>query len=119
MSKITSQCCVGPVIPGSSDLRLSTPIGANLVRAGRAVSRLRGDLAVDLQFRHIVDDAEQLPLGVDLGFSAQRESTQAALLGVTEHRLDQAHALGVDRAAFGAVDLLAHGPAVREKGVKS
>ena len=75
--------------------------------------RLRGDLAVDLQFRHVVDDAEELPLGVDLGFPAQRESAQAALLGMPEHRLDQAHAMGVDRAALGAVDLLAHGAAVR------
>ena len=82
-------------------------------RVFRAIARLRGQLAVDLQFRHVVDDAEQLPLGVDLGLTAQRESPQAALLGVTEHGLDQAHALGVDRATFVAVDFLAHGAAVR------
>ena len=56
-------------------------------RVFRADLRLRGHLAVDLQFRHVVDNAEQLPLGVDLGLSAQRESSQAALLDVTEHQV--------------------------------
>lgn len=82
-------------------------------RVFRALARLRGHLAVDLQFRHVVDNAEQLPLGVDLGLSAQRESPQAALLDVTEHRFNQSHALGVDRAAFVTVYFLAHGATVR------
>ena len=74
---------------------------------------LRGQLAVELQFRHVVDDAEQLPLCVDLGLATQRESAQAALLDMAKHRLDKAHAVSVHRAAFGAVDLLAHRAAVR------
>jgi hypothetical protein len=60
-----------------------------------------------------VDDAEQLPLRVDLGLAPQRESAKTALLGVTEHRLDEAHAMGINRTALVAVDLLAHGAAVR------
>jgi hypothetical protein len=86
-------CCVRPVL--------------------RAFPRLRGHLAVELQFGHVVDNAEQLPLRVDLGVATQRESAQAALLDVPEHRFDQAHAMGVDRTAFGTVDFFAHGAAVR------
>ena len=70
-------------------------------------------VAIALQLRDVVDNAKQLPLRVDLGLAAQRESSQAALLRMAEHRLDQTHALGIDRAAFVAVDFLAHGAAVR------
>lgn len=56
---------------------------------------------------------EAADLRVHLGFSTQRESSQAALLCVSEHRFDHAHALGMDRAAFDAVDFSTHRTAVR------
>ena len=84
-----------------------------MTRVSRVLARLRGHLAIELQFGHGVDDAIQLPLRVDLGLTTQRESAQAALLDVAEHRLDQPHAMGVGRAALATVDFLAHGAAVR------
>lgn len=83
-----------------------------MTRVSRTFFGLRGQFAVDLQFGHIVDDAIQLPLRVDLGLTTQSEAAQAALLDVAEHRLDQAHAVGIDRTAFGAVDFPAHGAAM-------
>lgn len=40
----------------------------------RAGLRLGSHLAVNLQFGHVVDDAVQLPLRVDLGLDAQCEA---------------------------------------------
>src|SRR5574337_361425 len=79
----------------------------------RAFFGLGGQLAVQLQFGDVVDDAIQLPLRVDLGLAAQREAAQATLLDMAEYRLNQTHAMGVDRATVGAVDLLAHRAAMR------
>jgi hypothetical protein len=82
-------------------------------RIWRAFGRLCGHLSVKLQLTHVVDDADQLPLRVDLGLTTQRKSTQATLLDVPKHRLDQSHAVGVDRTTFRAVDFFSHGAAVR------
>jgi hypothetical protein len=86
-------CCVMPVL--------------------RAFPCLLGHLAVWLKIGPVVENAEQLPLRVDLGLATQRKSAQAALLDVPEHRLDPAHAVGVDRTAFETVDFFVQGAAVR------
>ena len=60
-----------------------------------AFTRLRGHLSVELQFRHVVGNAEQLPSRIDLGLATQRETAQAALPDVAEYRLDQTHEVGI------------------------
>jgi hypothetical protein len=49
----------------------------------------------------VVHQGEQLPLGIDLSFAAQREASHALVLEIGEHRFDDGDALVVGEAPDG------------------
>lgn len=65
-----------------------------------------------------MDEAEELPLGVDFGAAAQGEATEAlVVMKIAEDRRDSGEALPITLATFGAVDMFFHAVGVRRGAV--
>ena len=62
-----------------------------------------------VDFTNIVDQSEQLPLHIHLGFRPQGEMIQVLLhTDISEYRLDNAQTSGVDSLALFGIDLCLH-----------
>ena len=61
------------------------------------------------QFLDVMDEAEKLPLRIDLFLSAQREAVQSLVVpDIPKHRFDRRKASPVECSAFRAVDRSFH-----------
>lgn len=57
------------------------------------------------QFLDVMDEAEELPLRIDLFLSAQREAIESFVVPeIPEHRLDRGKPLAIKTSAFFTVD---------------
>ena len=74
-------------------------------------------ISVMRELLDVVNQAEELPLRIDLDAPAQREAVEPFVVAqVAEHRLDGGEAAAVGDTTFGGIDALSHARGQRVLG---